>query len=80
MRACEFHQMFMPVRDLRADGVMDRDTVAEGTDPGADVGVLVRALGGLGEDFHGLREVDAGEDFLQHGPVLHHDGVAIDLA
>ena len=80
VRACELHQMLVPVRDLGADGVMDRDTVAEGADAGADVGVLIGALGGLGEDFHGFREVDAGEDVLQHGPVFHDDGVAVHLA
>ena len=80
VRAGELHQMLMPVRDLRTDGVMDRDATAEGADPGADIGVFGRALGRLGEDFHGFGEVDAGKDVLQHRPVLHHDGVAIHLA
>ena len=79
MGAGEGRQMLVPVRHLRADGIMDRHVGSEGAYTLADFGVFCRTFGGLGEDFDGLGEVDTGERRFQHGAVLHDDGVAVHL-
>ena len=80
VRPGEVHQVLVPVRHLRADGIVDRHAGAEGAHAVADFRVFGRAFGGLGEDFHGLGEIDLPEAVLQHRAVFHDDGVAIDLA
>ena len=73
-------QVLVPVRHLRADGVMDRHVDAEGTHPVTDFRIFRGTLRRLGKDLDGLGEVDFPETGFQHSPVLHHEGVAAHLA
>ena len=79
------HQLAVPVRNLPADGVVDRQQAGVnhfGGQPFAELVVLHRALGGLGENLYAARGVQPSlsHKVLELSQVLHHKGIAVHLA
>ena len=73
-------QFLVSAGHLGADGIVDGEPGSTGTEQLADFLILRRALGGLGENFHGLGEIQRGHHLFQHPGILHHNGVSVHLA
>ena len=69
-------QPLVPIGHLRANGVVHHKGSAPLPQQPADSRILGRALGGLGENGHGLSEIQLGQCLQQHGFVLYHQGVS----
>ena len=69
-------QSLVPIGHLRANGVVHHKGSAPLPQQPADSRILGRALGGLGENGHGLSEIQLGESLQQHGLILYHQGVS----